>query len=184
MSFQKTILCGEIITDPELRWNQAGVACCAFRLKTAESWIGPDGSVREDEERHRVLVWGKDAERISKDFKKGHLVVVEGRNKTRAWKSENGVTIDITEVVAVPNGVRFCGGAALAESRPARPEAFPAPRQDPPPESAKQPSPAAPEAAVKEEKPSAPKKKTPIKAAAPKPDKVPVDLAVADDLPF
>lgn len=184
MSFQKTILCGEIITDPELRWNQAGVACCAFRLRTAESWFGPDGSVREDEERHRVLIWGKDAERASKDFKKGHLVVVEGRNKTRAWKSENGVVVDITEVVAVPNGIRFCGGAAPVEKRSTRSEAPAASRQDPPPESVKQPAQATFVAPVNEEKPAAAKKKTPIKAAAPKPDKVPVDLAVADDLPF
>lgn len=187
MSFQKLILCGELTTEPELRYNQSGLPCCAFRLKTVESWTAPDGQVREFAEIHKILVWGKDAERVAKEFKKGHTAIIEGRNQTRPWKAENGLDVEITEVVPVPNGIRFPGHSRPAEpaarERPKTPAPLP---QDPPAEGPKR----APDAqgpvkpAAAEEKP---KRASPVKPAPPKPDKVSVDLAKAaetEDLPF
>jgi single-strand DNA-binding protein len=176
MSFQKTILCGEVDTQPELRHTQAGTPCCAFRLKTVETWMGGDGSMKEEVETHRVIVWGRDAERAAKELKKGSMAVVEGRLKTRHWMAENGHNVEIVEVVAVPNGVRFPGGLSPASPEPMRAKAPAHPPENKP----AAPSAKAPPALPKERE----KKQTPIKPAPPKPDKVPVDLSEADDLPF
>ena len=176
MSFQKTILCGEVDTDPELRHSQSGLACCAFRLKTVETWMGGDGAMKEETEVHRVIVWGKDAERSQRDLKKGSMVVIEGRLKTRAWKAENNLTIDIVEVVAVPNGVRFPGGLSTQPSHRARAQ----PPANPPENKQAAPSAKAPADKI----PVKEKKEPPIKPAPPKPDKVHVDLSNEDDLPF
>lgn len=187
MSFQKLILCGELTTEPELRYNQAGVPCCAFRLKTVETWVGGDGQTHEFAENHRILVWGRDAERTFKDFKKGYMAIVEGRNKTRIWKAENGLDVEITEVVPVPNGVRFPGGTRAAEpAQTQRPRAQPTPPQNPPVEGPKRND--AAQSPIKPPVPGdEPKRVSPVKPAPPKPEKVHVDLAAAaekEDLPF
>lgn len=191
MSFQKTILCGEITTDPELRWNQAQIPCCAFRLKTVDSWLDERGQPREKSETHKVIVWGRDAERVSKEFKKGQLAVIEGKLQTRVWKAENGLDIDITEVVAVPNGVRFCGPSGFTAQRPTDgPSASKALPQNKEAEGPRR-TPGSGEPPISPVKPAAaaenaqqPKKPSPVKPAPPKPDKVHVDLAVEEDLPF
>lgn len=184
MSFQKTILCGEVTTEPELRHNTSGIACCAFRLKTVDVYTGHDGQLKEDVETHRILAWAHEAERISKTFKKGHIVLVEGKLKTRKLNAENGIDLEITEVIPIPKGVRFLGGSETP-AHPAKnptakaPESPGAPRAAPftPPVKPTPPPPATPRA----------KAESPIKPAPPappKPDKVPVDLSASDDLPF
>lgn len=181
MSFQKLILCGELTIDPELRYTPSGTACCAFRLKTVDAWVGNDGQPREEVEIHRIIVWGQDGERASKELKKGQTVLVEGKNKTRKVMGDNNLEVEITEVIAMPRGVRFLGGGPevqrTAEIRPKPPEA---PQQNqpaqPPQEGATKPLPAKRAA-----------KDSPVKPQPPKPAKVSVDLAeaeAADDLPF
>jgi single-strand DNA-binding protein len=182
MSFQKLILCGEVVSEPELRYTQSGIPCCAFRLKTVESWPGADGTMREEAEIHKVIVWREQAERVARELKKGQTALVEGKNKTRKWMSENNHEIDITEVVAIPNGVRFLAGGPGPAARAAPPS--PTPTKNPEPK-ASGPEPQSP--------PKEPKK--PMKAAAIKPlpgkDEKPLKVAVdvlepqvADDLPF
>lgn len=193
MSFQKLILCGEIVNDPELRYTQSGVPCCAFRLKTVDLWAGSDGQARTEEEVHKVIVWRQDGERASKELKKGTVVLVEGKNKTRTWMSENGVEMPITEVVAVPNGVKLLAGG-LTQQPSARPTKA---REDTPKNSAPQPAAPAPKAApqpmpaqtVKPPKDSPIKPLTAAEKAEKedKPEKVSVDLLspeVVEDLPF
>lgn len=182
MSFQKLILCGEVVSDPELRYTQSGIPCCAFRLKTVESWPGADGTMREEAEIHKVIVWRQDAERAAKELKKGQTALVEGKNRTRKWMSENNHEVDITEVVAIPNGVRFLAGGPPAAARNAAPLAAPAKNPEArAPITPQQPTSAEPQKPVR----AAPIKPLPGKDE--KPHKVSVDVLepqVADDLPF
>jgi single-strand DNA-binding protein len=171
MSFQKLILCGEVWTDPELRYTSSGIPCCAFKLRTIEVFPGRDGQQREDAEIHRVIVWGADAEKLAPILKREQTVIVEGRSKTRKWKSENGVEVDITEAVANPGGVRRIGGGDPAQKAPesGRTAIWDRPQKESP------------------EKEKAAKRPSPVKPVEPKPAKVPVDLVAAnaeEDLPF
>ena len=194
MSFQKLILCGEIVNDPELRYTQSGIPCCAFKLKTVDIWAGSDGQPRTEEEVHKVIVWRQDGERASKELKKGVTVLVEGKNKTRMWMAENGVEMPITEVVAVPNGVKLLAGGLVqqpsARSTKARENTqkapAPQPASAPQPKAAPQPAPAQPVKAPKDS-PIKPLTAAEKEERDDKPEKVPVDLLapeVVEDLPF
>lgn len=197
MSFQKLILCGEIVNDPELRYTQSGIPCCAFKLKTVDIWAGSDGQARTEEEVHKVIVWRQDGERAAKELKKGGMVLVEGKNKTRMWMAENGVEIPITEVVAVPNGVKPLAGGLVqqpsARSTKARENSTknpaPQPASLPAPKAAPQPAPAQPVKAPKDSpiKPMTAAEKVEKAEREDKPEKVSVDLLspeVVEDLPF
>ncbi len=171
MSFQKTILCGEITVDPELRHNSSGLPCCSFRVKTVSVYTGHDGQLMETEEIHKVLAWRHEAERIAKTFKKGHIVIVEGQLATRKPRAD--LDLEVTEVIPISGGVRFLGGQQASATSPKNPPA----KASAPGAGPMKPAPA-PQAAAK------PKAASPIKPAPAKPDKVPVDLSDSDDLPF
>lgn len=188
MSFQKMILCGEIVEDPELRYTQSGIPCCAMKLKTVDSWVGADGQVRVDEEVHRVIVWRHDGEKAAKELKKGQTALVEGKNKTRRWMSENGVDVDITEVIAVPGGVKNLSGPSVPTHRAGK--ASEALRPNPPAQKEAGTAPLNPQTAAPAEAPKREAKASPVKPKAPekpKPDKVPVDVLdpqVKEELPW
>jgi single-strand DNA-binding protein len=48
---------------------------------------------------HNVVVWGKQAEIASQYLKKGAMVFVEGRLKTRSWTDKQNQTHRTTEII-------------------------------------------------------------------------------------
>jgi single-strand DNA-binding protein len=104
----KVILIGNLGADPEMRYTQGGQGVCELRLATNESWMGKDGTRQERTEWHRIVVWGKKAEVVSKYLKKGRQVYVEGRLQTRSWDDKEGQKRYTTEIIA--NDVQFLGG--------------------------------------------------------------------------
>ena len=99
-SVNKVILIGNLGSDPELRNTSGGNSVCNFSIATNEVWTGKDGQKNERVEWHKIVVWGKQAENCQQYLKKGRQVYVEGRNQTRSWDDEDGVTRYVTEVVA------------------------------------------------------------------------------------
>lgn len=102
----KVILIGNLGADPELRNTNSGQAVAYLRLatthkrKVGETW-------EEQTEWHAVVVWGKDAENVSKFCKKGKQLYIEGRLQTSKWQDKEGKDRYTTEVVA--ERVRFLG---------------------------------------------------------------------------
>lgn len=95
---QKTILIGNLGNDPELRSNSGGTSVCSFSVATTERWKDQQGNTQEKTEWHRIIAWGALADFCSKYLKKGSKVYIEGKNKTRKWKDQNGVEHNITEI--------------------------------------------------------------------------------------
>jgi single-strand DNA-binding protein len=104
----KVILVGNLGADPELRYTPGGAAVCELRLATNESWTDKNGQRQERTEWHRIVVWGKRAEVVSKYLSKGRQVYVEGRIRTRSWEDKEGNKRYTTEIIA--NDVQFLGG--------------------------------------------------------------------------
>jgi len=104
----KVFLVGNLGTDPEVRFAQAGQAVANFSIATNESWTDKSGQKQERTEWHRIVVWGKQGETCAEVLKKGRQVCVEGKLRTRDWTNKAGVKQQTTEIVA--DHVTFLGG--------------------------------------------------------------------------
>ena len=95
----KAILVGNLGKDPEVRHLDGGVTVAKFPLATSETYKKADGTRVENTEWHNVVMWRGLAESAEKYLRKGSLVYIEGKIKTRNWE-DNGVRKYFTEVVA------------------------------------------------------------------------------------
>ena len=104
MSVSKTILIGNVGSDPETRYLPNGNAVCNFSLATSEKWKDKTtGQPVEKTEWHRISMFGKIAEIAGQYLTKGSKVYIEGRNQTREWEKD-GVKRYTTEVVVDMRG--------------------------------------------------------------------------------
>ncbi len=93
-----TILIGNLVKDPSIRYTQEGKAVCDFTIAVARPFN------RDEADFIRVVTWGKTAENCAKFLKKGSKCAVNGWIKTGSYEKE-GRTIYTTDVMA--NQVEF-----------------------------------------------------------------------------
>ena len=86
----KVILIGRLGRDPELRYTGGGQAVANFSLATDESYKDRNGEKQKKTEWHRIVLWGKSAERVTDFLQKGTLVLIEGRMTTRKYETRGG----------------------------------------------------------------------------------------------
>jgi len=96
----KVVLIGHVGQDPEVRHLDSGVAVTSFNLATNESYKDKNGEKVTQTEWHRVVLWRGLAEVAEKYVKKGELLYIEGRIRTRAWDDKDGNKRYTTEIVA------------------------------------------------------------------------------------
>jgi single-strand DNA-binding protein len=93
-------LIGHLGADPEIRYGASGKAVCTMSVATSESWKDKStGDKREETEWHRVVCYDRLAEICAEYLKKGALIYLSGRLKTRKWTDQNGVERWTTEIV-------------------------------------------------------------------------------------
>lgn len=96
----KVILVGRLGRDPDIRNLENGVMVANFSLATSESYRDRNTGERKDStEWHNVVLWRGLAETAQKYLRKGDMVYIEGKLRTRSWEKD-GVTRYSTEVVA------------------------------------------------------------------------------------
>lgn len=107
-SFNKVILIGNMVADPELKKTQSGVSVTSFRIavgrrftKQGESTSGAQADFID------VVAWRNTAEFVTRFFTKGKPILVCGQLQTRTWTDNNGQKRYATEVVA--DEVSFVG---------------------------------------------------------------------------
>lgn len=83
----------------ELKYLPSGQPVANLSVATSERYKDSKGADQEKTEWHRVVVFGKAAERAGK-IRKGQLVALEGKLQTRSWEGKDGKKQYITEVVA------------------------------------------------------------------------------------
>jgi single-strand DNA-binding protein len=100
-SVNRVILIGNLGADPELRCLSSGEAICTLRVATTERWQDKaSGNMRETTEWHRVLLFRRLAELADDFLKKGALIYVVGRLRTRRWQDKDGKERFTTEIEA------------------------------------------------------------------------------------
>lgn len=99
-SLNKVMLIGNLTRDPNLRYTPGGAAVASFGIATNRSWTSSEGGEKQERvDFHNIVAWSKLAEICGQLLHKGDKVYVEGRIQTRDWKTEEGETRRVTEIV-------------------------------------------------------------------------------------
>lgn len=100
MAVNKVILLGNVGRDPDIRRIEGGNVCATFPLATTERGYRTKGGleVPEKTEWHNIVAWQGVAERIERQVRKGSLIYVEGKLRTRVWTDTNNNRHYVTEI--------------------------------------------------------------------------------------
>jgi single-strand DNA-binding protein len=94
----KAILMGRLVADPELRHTSGDIAVASFTLAVDR------GYAKAGEERKadfiKINCWRQTADFVSKYFRKGQLVAVEGSIQTGSYTDSQGIKKYTTDIVA------------------------------------------------------------------------------------
>jgi single-strand DNA-binding protein len=96
----KVILIGNLGADPEVKYLNNGTTVANFRMATTENRMNRSGEKTAVTEWHRIVAFGKLAERCGEYLNKGKQVYIEGRLRTRSWEDREGNKKWTTEIVA------------------------------------------------------------------------------------
>jgi len=102
----KIILVGRLTRDPEVRSTSAGFATANFTVAVSRNFKNKDGNY--DADFLPCVAFRNTADFVSKHFKKGNLIGVEGRVQTRNYDAQDGTKRYVTEVVV--ENIEFVGG--------------------------------------------------------------------------
>lgn len=94
----KVILIGNVGADPDVKYLEGGVTVARFSLATSEVYNNKNGERVTQTEWHNIVLWRNLAQIAEKYVKKGMMLYVEGRLRTRSWDDQNGVKRYTTEI--------------------------------------------------------------------------------------
>ncbi len=93
-SFNKVILVGNLVRDPEIRYVGSGAAVTKFTLA-----VNRRSKQQEETDFVDIVAWEKLAETCNTYLKKGSSCLVEGRLSIRSYEDKEGQKRKATEVV-------------------------------------------------------------------------------------
>ena len=95
----KVILIGNAGKDPSIRYVD-GMPVAEFSLATTERprTTAAGTTIPERTEWHNIVMWGKQAEFAEKYIRKGTMLYIEGKLRTRIWEDRNTIKRSITEI--------------------------------------------------------------------------------------
>ena len=95
----KVQLIGHLGRDVEIKDFENGRKMARVSIATNESYKNGEGEKVEAVQWHNIVAWGKAAETMSKLWKKGTEVAVQGKLVHRSYEDKDGNTKYVTEVV-------------------------------------------------------------------------------------
>lgn len=121
------ILMGRLTADPELRTTGNGISVTSFTIAVDRNYV------RSGEQRQtdfiNCIAWRNQAEFITRYFRKGSMIAVQGSIQVRRYEDRTGAKRTATEVVV--DSVSFCGSKAESGTTNAQPETRPAYQPEP-----------------------------------------------------
>ena len=94
----RVCLIGNLGADPEIRYTAEGVPMATFSLATTDAWKDKEGKRQEKTEWHRIVFYKGLAEVAGEYLKKGVMVYLEGKLRTREWEDKEGTKRYTTEI--------------------------------------------------------------------------------------
>lgn len=91
-SFNKVLIMGNCVRDPELRVTPSGLSVCRLTIACSRTIRSEkiEGGSREETTFVDVESFGKQAESVAKFFNKGRPIFVEGRLRLNEWTNQAG----------------------------------------------------------------------------------------------
>ena len=102
----KIILVGRLTKDPEVRTTSAGFNTVNFTVAVNRNFKNKEGNY--DADFLPCVAFRSTADFVSKFFKKGSMISLDGRVQTRNYDAQDGSKRYVTEVVV--ENVEFVGG--------------------------------------------------------------------------
>ena len=96
--FNKAILMGRLTRDPELKTTPSGANVCTFSIAVDRRFQTKGEEKKTDF--FNIVAWRQTGEFVSRYFKKGSMIMVEGELQTRQYTNKDGVNVTVTEVNA------------------------------------------------------------------------------------
>ena len=97
-SFNKVILIGNMVADPELKTTPTGVNVCSFRIAVGRRFVKANEPQQTDF--IDIVAWRAQAEFVAKYFVKGKPILVCGAIQSRNWQDKDGNKRYTVEVIA------------------------------------------------------------------------------------
>ena len=94
----KVILVCRTTKDVELRQTANGTSVASVSAATNETYKDKNGQKKEETEWHSLVFWGNQANIAHQYVKKGDLIYLEGKIKTRSWDDNSGNKRYTTEI--------------------------------------------------------------------------------------
>lgn len=95
--FNKVILIGRLVADPELKTTQSGISVTSFRIAVNRK-VSKDATPVADF--FDIVAWRFTAEFVCKYFAKGRQILICGSLQTRQWNDKDGNKRISFEIVA------------------------------------------------------------------------------------
>lgn len=95
------VLMGRMVNDPELKTTPSGTSVTSFRIAVDRNTKDKTADFID------IVAWRQTAEFVTRYFKKGSMIAVQGSIQTRNYEDKNGNKRTAFEVVA--SNVSFCG---------------------------------------------------------------------------
>lgn len=80
---------GRLTRDPEIRYTKSQLPVASFSIAVDRDYSGKDGGEKQTDF-FNCVAWRSTAEFISRYFKKGSMICVNGRMQTKEWENRDG----------------------------------------------------------------------------------------------
>jgi len=91
-------LIGHLGSKPEIKKLESGTMLASVNIATRDSYKDAKGEYVDQTTWHRLVGWGKLAERMEKVLTKGREVAIEGKLVNRSYDDKNGIKRYVTEI--------------------------------------------------------------------------------------
>ena len=119
--FNKVILMGNLVADPEYKTTPSGTAVTTFKIAVGRRFAKQGDEVTADF--FNIVAWRNTAEFVSRYFSKGKPIVVVGSLQNRSWDDPNGQKRYMTEVIA--DECHFAGNSGQSDANTQAPGTAP-----------------------------------------------------------
>lgn len=108
MSYNRVILMGRITHDLELRTTPNGISYCNFQMAVDRRYQTKGEERKTDF--FRVITWRQQAEFVTRYFRKGSMILIEGELQNDTYTDKNGNTVNSVQISA--DQISFTGEKA------------------------------------------------------------------------
>jgi single-strand DNA-binding protein len=96
----KVTLIGNLGNEPSFQTLEGNVKVAKFSLATTENYKDSNGQNQSTTDWHNIVLWRGLADLANNYLKKGSLIYVEGKLKTRSFDDKDGNKKYVTEILA------------------------------------------------------------------------------------